>query len=241
MHTRRAPFGRLLKLHFSRLRHSIASRILRLILGSICKIDIREFANALLRVKPLIIVINHINFLEAPILLSYGYPHRVTGVAKSETWKNPLFSFLCNTYKAIPIKRTGPYNDSFRRVREAIEKGFYVCLAPEGTRSKNGILGPAKAGIIQLAFYTGAAILPVAHFGGEHIWKNLRRLKRTPVRFRAGNPFRIKFAEKSPGRLVREEMLMEVMGQIARLLPPEMRGEYAAQAEAQCRHLEFLA
>jgi len=240
MHPRRAPFGGLLKLHFGdRLRRSIVNRILRLILGSICKIDSREFAKALLRAEPLIIIMNHINFVEVPILVAYGHPHLVTGIVKAETWKNPFMAFLCNTYRAIPIKRRGPYNDSFRKVREAIEKGFHVCIAPEGTRSKDGILGRAKAGIIQLAFYTGAAILPVAHFGGERIWKNLRRLKRTPVRFRAGNPFRIRFGEKPPDRLVREEMLMEVMGQIARLLPPEMRGVYSGGE--QCRYLEFLA
>jgi len=184
-------------------------------------------------------MINHINFLELPILITQSYPLYCTGIAKEETWRNPVFSFLFNTYKAIPINREGAYREAFRKVRQAIENGFYVIIAPEGSRSKDGVLREGKAGIVQLALDTNSAILPVAHNGGQMIWKNIKRFRRTPFQFKAGSPFKIK-CESRPGRKEREEILGEVMGQIARLLPAEMRGPYSQEAERECTHLEFI-
>jgi 1-acyl-sn-glycerol-3-phosphate acyltransferase len=93
---------------------------------------------------------------------------------------------------------------------------------------------------VQLALSTGVPIVPVVHYGGEKIWENLRHFRRTPFCFRVGCPFRLKHGERRPGKAVRETMLNEVMGQMAALLPPEMRGEYADQAEKPCEYLEFL-
>jgi len=184
-------------------------------------------------------MINHINFLELPILIASSYPLYFTGIVKEETWKNPIFSFLFNTYKAIPIKRAGAYRETFKKVRQAIDNGFYVIIAPEGTRSRDGVLREGKAGIIQLAIDTNSAILPVAHNGGQQIWKNIKHFRRTPFQFRAGCPFKIK-CEGRPGREERGQIIGEIMGQLARLLPEEMRGVYSRQAEQECTHLEFI-
>jgi 1-acyl-sn-glycerol-3-phosphate acyltransferase len=188
---------------------------------------------------PLIVAINHINFLEVPILVTHSYPKLVTGLVKSETWDNPVFSFLFNSYQAIPIDRGGAFHEVFKRVKEAMDAGYYMCVAPEGTRSKNGVLGRGKAGIIHLALDTNAAILPVVHYGGENIWHNIKRFKRTPFYFKAGPAFRIKF-DGRPDKDVREQMLCEVMGEMARLLPEEKRGPYSEQACASSRYLEYI-
>jgi 1-acyl-sn-glycerol-3-phosphate acyltransferase len=221
------------------LRRIAVNTVLKGILNTLCDIDNREFLETLSNAEPLIVMVNHINFLEVPILVTHSYPLLLTGLMKAETWNNPFMSFLANTYKAIPIDRKGLYQDAFRRVREIMDQGFFVVIAPEGTRSKNGVLGKGKGGIIQLALYTGAPVLPVVHYGGERIWENIRRLKRTPFHFRAGRPFRIKY-EGRPDRAEREEMLEEVMGQMARLLPPELRGVYAGRADLKSKYLEFM-
>jgi 1-acyl-sn-glycerol-3-phosphate acyltransferase len=207
----------------SQFRRAATNRILKGFLDTLCRIDNREFKDVLSKSEPLIVAINHINFLEVPILVTHSYPLYLTGLVKAETWNNPVFSYLFNTYKAIPIDRGGSYQDAFRRVREALARGFFVCIAPEGTRSKDGVLGKGRAGIIQLALYTNSPVLPVVHYGGQSIWDDVRRFKRTPFQFKVGCPFRIKF-DGRPGREEREEILAEVMGQIARLLPRQLRG-----------------
>ncbi|GHV53659.1 1-acyl-sn-glycerol-3-phosphate acyltransferase [Spirochaetia bacterium] len=229
----------------------MVSSILRSILGTICKIDAGEYKEALEKLEtgtgnssarpgPMILAINHINFAEVPILAAYGYPRRVTGLAKEESWENPALAFLMNTYSAVPLDRDGSYNESFRRVREAMDRGFFMIVAPEGSRSRNGVLQKGKGGIIQLSLATGAPVLPVAHFGGEKIWENLKHLKRTPFSIKVGRPFRFKCDDGRPGKTLRGLMTDELMGQLAALLPEEMRGEYTEQALRECEHLEFL-
>ena len=220
-------------------RRAAVNAFLKGVVNALCKIDSSGFFNVLSNNKPMILAVNHINFLEVPILVAQSYPLYVTGMAKTETWKNPFFAFLFNTYQAIPIDRNKAFRGAFNQVRQAVDDGFFVAVFPEGTRSKDGVLGQGKAGIIHLALYADVPVLPVVHYGGENIWKNIRRLRRTPFIFKAGRPFKIK-CEGMPHKEVREEILAEIMGQMARLLPVEMRGPYALQAEQECKHLEFL-
>jgi len=220
-------------------RRFAVTYLMKGILSVICKIDCKEFVSALKNNKPMLVIFNHINFLEVPILVTHSYPLYVSGLVKSETWDNPVFAFIFNTYKAIPIDRRGAFGESFKRVLEAVEKGYFMCIAPEGTRSKNGVLGKGKPGIIQLALEAKVPILPVAHHGGEDIWKNIRRLRRTPFYFKAGRPFLIK-CDGMPGKEEREKIMTEVMSQMARLLPESLRGEYAGQADNECKYLEFI-
>jgi len=220
-------------------RRTAVSFALKGVINCLCKIDGNEFASVLSKNEPLLVIFNHVNFLEIPILLTQSYPLYVSGIAKSETWKNPFFAFLFNTYRVVPINRDGAFSDSFKRVRQTIDDGFSICVAPEGTRSKTGVLQRGKAGIVQLALDTNVPILPVAHHGGESIWKNIKRFRRTPFFLETGRPFRIRY-DGRPSRDKREEILTEVMGQVARLLPVQMRGIYAQQAECDCKYLDFI-
>jgi 1-acyl-sn-glycerol-3-phosphate acyltransferase len=220
-------------------QRAVTNKLLKGILDTICTIDSKEYFETLSKSKPMIIAVNHINFLEVPILVTHSYPLFVTGLVKSETWNNPLLVSLLNTYKAIPIRRKGSYNEAFTQVKKAIDEGSFVVIAPEGTRSKNGILQKAKAGIVQFALHNDIPILPLAHFGGEHVWENMKHFKRTPFTFKTGRPFRINF-DGNAGRAEREAILNEVMGQVARLLPEEMRGYYLQQSEQETHYLEFI-
>jgi 1-acyl-sn-glycerol-3-phosphate acyltransferase len=221
------------------IRRAAVSYALRGVLNALCRIDCSEYVEALSKNKPLIVAMNHVNFLEMPILVAHGYPLNVTGVAKTETWNNPILAFLFNTYQAIPIDRSGAFQKVFAQIREAIDKGSFVCVFPEGTRSKDGVLRKGKAGIIYMALENNVPVLPVVHYGGERVWDNIRHFRRTPFCFKAGRPFRINY-DGRPGREDREVIIDEVMGQMARLLPEEMRGVYAEQTDRECKYLEFI-
>jgi len=220
-------------------RRTAVNLVLKGIMSIICKIDSREYFKALSNNEPMIIMFNHINFLEVIILVVFGYPFYITGLAKSETWKNPFFAFLFNTYKAVPINREGAFSECFKKVCDKIQSGCFMCFSPEGTRSGDGVLAKGKAGIVQLALGGNIPVLPVAHFGGEYIWKNIRRFKRTPFCIKAGRPFRIRF-EGRPGHEEREEILREMMMQMARLLPEQMRGIYSQNSYNECKYLDFI-
>src|SRR5262249_7037955 len=61
--------------------------------------------------------------------------------------------------------------DSLREAGEVIHSGIHIWIAPEGTRSFDGTLGPLKKGGFMLAIDTGTPILPMA-ISGTH---NARR------------------------------------------------------------------
>jgi 1-acyl-sn-glycerol-3-phosphate acyltransferase len=227
----------------NKIRRAIVNAVLKRILDILCEIDSKEFTEVLTRMRvasqPLILAINHINFLEVPILVVHSYPLLLTGLVKAETWKNPIMAFMFDTYEAIPIDRKGSIREAFKGVSKALSRGFFVCIAPEGTRSKTGVLGRGKAGVVQLSLDTGVAVLPVVHYGGENIWKNIKRFKRTSFRFKVGHPFKFK-TDGRVDKVMREILLDELMGQMAKLLPEELRGTYAEQAQKKAQYLEFI-
>ena len=222
-----------------RNRWVAVNRVLKVLVDSICKVDSGQFYKTLSHNKPMIVAMNHINFLDVPTIVSHAYPVQMTGLAKRETWKNPIFSYCFDAYRAIPIDRNGSFREAFRKVQDAINSGYFVIIAPEGTRSKNGVLGQGKAGIVNLAIESNVPVLPVVHYGGEHFWNNIRRFKRTPIYFKAGRPFIIK-TEGRPDKKSREKILNEIMGQMAILLPEELRGSHKEHAKEECLFLEFI-
>jgi 1-acyl-sn-glycerol-3-phosphate acyltransferase len=178
--------------------------------------------------------VNHINFLEVPLLYVLLRPRRVIGLAKVETWDNPVLRVLANLWEAIPIRRSGVNTRAFRRAAQELQRGAIVAIAPEGLRTYDGRLRKANAGVVTLAARTGAPVLPVAHYGGETFWRSLRRVRRTRVTIRVGHP--ILFRPVEPAALTRAERdrrLRTIMVAIARLLPPTYRGFY--RRDAACR------
>ena len=193
-----------------------------------CRVDAAELARIPSR-GPLLLVANHVNFLEVPLVLSHLQPRPITGLVKSETWDSPLMGQLFNLWGAIPVRRGETDMTAIRRVLEALEAGMIVAIAPEGTRSGDGRLQRAKPGIGLLAAHSSAPILPLAYYGHEHIWSNIKRLRRTDFHIRVGPLLRARpdgrwTAEK------RQALADEIMRHIAVLLPPDYRGVYAGQA-----------
>jgi 1-acyl-sn-glycerol-3-phosphate acyltransferase len=90
-----------------------------------------------------------------------------------------------------------------------------------------------------LAVKSGAPVQPIAHYGGENLWKNLRRLKRTPLKLNVGNPFCIDLHGERLNKENSQQITDEIMWQIAALLPPFYRGYYANLDQATEKYLKF--
>jgi 1-acyl-sn-glycerol-3-phosphate acyltransferase len=187
---------------------------------------------------PMIIAINHINFLEVPVIQTELYPRIMRGMVKQETWKNPAMHFLLDTYRAIPVFRGGANLSAFRSAADTLKRGDFICIAPEGTRSGTGILQEGKAGLAHLALLSGSLIQPVVHHGGENFWKNLKHFRRTPFILKVGRPFRLKTEGRTTAE-IREVMTREIMYQLAELLPEELRGPYSDLSAKSAGYIEF--
>ncbi|WP_321991372.1 lysophospholipid acyltransferase family protein [Marispirochaeta aestuarii] len=199
--------------------------VVYLLIRVACRIESSELEKVP-RTGPLLVVFNHINFLEAPLFYLLMRPRRIYGVMKVELSRVPVVKNIARRWGGIPLKRGAPPSAAFRRVGELLSEGAIIGLAPEGTRSRNGHLQKGNPGVVTLALQNDVPILPVAHYGSQNLWKNLKRFKRTQIHFKVGTPFKLAAPErvnKESRRLLTDQM----MKQMALLLPPELRGEYS--------------
>ncbi|WP_319562555.1 lysophospholipid acyltransferase family protein [Marispirochaeta sp.] len=200
-----------------------------LLIRAVCRIDAKEL-DKVPRAGPLLMIFNHINFLEAPLFYLFMRPRRIFGVMKVEISRVPIVKGIVRRWGGIPLKRGAPPSAAFRKVGELLAEGAIIGLAPEGTRSRDGHLQKGNPGVVTLAVQNDAPILPVAHYGSQNLWKNLRRFKRTEIRFKVGTPFKLAAPErvnKESRRLLTDQM----MKQLAMLLPQELRGDYSRMDE----------
>lgn len=188
---------------------------------------------------PLILVANHVNLLEIPSVYTHLQPRPVTGFALASRWDTFWSRWLLDLCEAIPLRRGEADIGAMRKAIEKLDAGFIVAVAPEGTRSENGRLQKAHAGVVLLALHSGAPLLPLVFYGHEIFFDNLRRLRRTAFHIAVGKPFYLDAGDLKVTRQVRQQMLDEVMYQLSALLPPTYRGVYSDMSAASETYLNF--
>ncbi len=213
---------------------------------------VKAFTSSILRVSaaelrqlppegPLIIITNHVNFLEAPAIYTRMMPRPVTAFSKIETWESKFLGWLFDVWGIIPIRRGEADKKALKAGLRALKDNYILTISPEGTRSGNGVLQRGLPGIVMMALLSGAPVIPIAHHGHEFYQEKLRRLRRSPFNVRVGHPF---YLEKGTGKVtseIRQTMIDEMMYQLAALLPEKYRGVYADFSQATENYLRFEA
>jgi 1-acyl-sn-glycerol-3-phosphate acyltransferase len=220
------------------LTHSVVNASIRSLTGILCRVGDIQSQKVPDR-GPLIIVSNHVNFLELPVLYTRLLPRPMVGFAKAETWDNPALGFLAELWGGIPLHRGEASTSAMRQALRALEEGFIVGVTPEGTRSGHGRLQPGHPGVVLLALRSGAPLLPLVFWGGELFWDNVTRLRRTDFYTSVGDPFTLDAGGAKVTSQVRQAMTDEIMYQMAALLPLAYRGVYSDLAHATETYLRF--
>ena len=219
--------------------HYTVSWLIRIILGVICRVDAAEL-RGLPKKGPAIVVTNHINFLEVPLIYTHMMPRRLTALVKAETWNNPAMAFLGNLWRGIPISRGVVDRKAIEAAKEALADGRILVIAPEGTRSGDGRLRRGNPGIVLFAADSGVPVYPTAHHGGELFWKRFKSLKRTDFIVRVGKPILVKTGGEGLGRTARKAITDEIMCRIAELMPDGLKGYYAGAAKNGYRYTQTV-
>lgn len=186
----------------------------------------------------MIIAMNHINWLDIPAigaLLPFAY--RLSWLAKSELFQNPIVAWWFRQMNVIPIKRGQRDLTALDASVEALRNGAVLLIFPEGHRSRNGVLLPGRGGAVRLAMQAGVPIVPVAVTGTEHGLRGT--LRREPVKITIGEPYTIPPTPdgKIPPDLM-DRLTTEMMQQIAAMLPPAQRGPYQLPAATEPQAIE---
>jgi len=146
---------------------------------------------------PLLIAVNHSSFFDPP-LAGICSRRGVYYLARKTLLKWPFFGPLFPAMNVIPVERDGNDMSALREVIKKVKEGNAVLLFPEGTRSLDGALQPARAGIGLVIAKTGAPVLPMRIFGAyEAFPKNARRFQLSQITVVIGEPIHFSAEEIS--------------------------------------------
>jgi 1-acyl-sn-glycerol-3-phosphate acyltransferase len=171
---------------------------------------------------------NHQSYFDVPALLP-AIPADVRFAAKKSLFRIPIFGWALTVGGFIPIDREdrSSARRAFAAATARLKGGDSVLFFPEGTRSRDGRLGPFERGGFLLALKSGLPIVPVG-IAGSHAVMPKGRFAVAPgvIRVRFGAPL----AVEAYGLSRKEELVAEVRARIAELaeLGAEAPGEAAA-------------
>ena len=117
-----------------------------------------------------VVMSNHQSLYDIPALYQ-TLPLRLRMVAKAELFRIPIWAQAMRAAGFVELDRSARERaiESLDRAKAALAQGTSIWIAPEGTRSKDGALGPFKLGGFHLAVGAGARILPVTVNGTRAI------------------------------------------------------------------------
>ena len=109
-----------------------------------------------------LVMSNHQSHFDIPVIFqAIGVPVRM--VAKKELFRIPVMSHAMRIAGFVEIDRSNRDRaiTSLGSAHEQVDQTVSIWIAPEGTRSASGRLGPFKKGGFYLALDVGMPILPV--------------------------------------------------------------------------------
>lgn len=110
-----------------------------------------------------LVAANHASHLDPPFIGAV-MPHQLAFFARKSLWKPGLGAWWMDSVGAIPVDRDGSDLAAIKRVLATLASGRPIALFPEGTRSPDGLLQPAKAGVGLIACKTQVPVVPCRIF-----------------------------------------------------------------------------
>src|SRR5665213_4383786 len=111
-----------------------------------------------------ILASNHASFLDPPIIGS-GLHRPMNYLARASLFRYPGIGWLLRKWNSVPVDRDGGGAAGLRAILDRLLAGGAIILFPEGTRTRDGKLQPARSGIGLTVIKSTAAVVPARVFG----------------------------------------------------------------------------
>ncbi|MBM3275756.1 MAG: 1-acyl-sn-glycerol-3-phosphate acyltransferase [Candidatus Sericytochromatia bacterium] len=116
--------------------------------------------------EPYVLMGNHVNLLD-PFTFACAFERYFVAIEKRENFKVPFYGWLMMRWGNIPIDRSDR-TEAIRTMAVATKdfaSDAWIVVLPEGTRTRNGKLGPFKKGGFHMALSSGVRIAPFTQVG----------------------------------------------------------------------------
>jgi 1-acyl-sn-glycerol-3-phosphate acyltransferase len=173
-----------------------------------------------------ILASNHASFLDPPFV---GSPIKrpCSFLARDTLFRFRLSKWLLTKWQAIPVDRSGSSPTGLKNILGALQQGRAVVLFPEGTRTSDGKLQPARSGIGLLVIKSGAPVVPIRVWGTlEAYGRDVKFPKPKRLTVKYGNVLRFdaliaetKTVSKERVKEIYQQVANEIMAAIAKLEP----------------------
>lgn len=115
---------------------------------------------------PFLVASNHASHLDPPIVGCH-IPRQMAFFARKTLWNGKFATWWLDGVGAIPVDRDGSDVSAIKNVLRTLQAGDALTLFPEGTRSPDGTLQPAKSGVGMIACRSRAPVLPARIFNSH--------------------------------------------------------------------------
>lgn len=175
---------------------------------------------------PVILAANHASFLDPPLVGS-GLKRDINYLARKSLFRYPGLGAILRAVNAVPVDRDGGGAAGLKAIMDRLHDGGAIILFPEGTRTRDGKLQPARSGIGLTVIKSEAPVVPVRVFGTYEAWGRHVKIPRPHrVTVKYGRPMgfeklRAEAKECSKTRLkeIYQQVADEIMAEIAKLEP----------------------
>ncbi len=173
-----------------------------------------------------ILAANHGSFLDPP-LIGCGTKRTISFLARESLFHFPGMGALLRSWSVVPVDRDGGGAKGLKMILNRLLAGGGIVLFPEGTRTKDGNLQPARSGIGLTVIKSEAPVVPVRVFGTfEAYGRNHKFPRPRRVMLKYGQPLNFaalraeaKTCDKARLKEIYQQVADELMAAIAKLEP----------------------
>jgi 1-acyl-sn-glycerol-3-phosphate acyltransferase len=171
-----------------------------------------------------ILASNHASFLDPPLVGS-GLKRDINYLARESLFRFPIVGAILHSWNSVPVDRDGGGAKGLKIILGRLLGGAGIILFPEGTRTTDGKLQPARSGIGLVVAKSTAPVVPVRVFGTFEAFGRNQKFplpKRVAVKYGAPMQFeklRAEAKDCSKERLkqIYQQIADEIMAAIAEL------------------------
>jgi len=174
---------------------------------------------------PVILAANHASFFDPP-LVGTALPRGIHYLARESLFRFPVLGSVLRYWDAVPVNREGG-GAGLKIILDRLLDGAAIILFPEGTRSPDGNLLPARSGIGLTVIKSKAPVVPVRIFGSHRAYGRKHWFPRPrkvivkfgyPIDFSAARE-EARTAPKPRLKEIYQEVSERIMAEIAQLKP----------------------